>query len=94
MNRNADEAQKFVAVAHFPGERDREGVSEGVTLKTVSLSPESTIAELMIAFWPEYGQDPWKNRHLSKACFTPPFRIEILPDEKSVTPYKLELELS
>ncbi len=90
MDKNTDEAQKFVAVAHFPGERDREGISEGVTLKTITLSPDSTIAEVVSAFWPSDKEDDL----LNKMFFTPPFRIEILPCEKAFNAYKMDLGIS
>lgn len=82
MEKNSDRASGFVAVAHF---RDRPNSREDVgslEIKTAVFGPSATIAEIFEAFWAQETDDPISS--MRRTHFQPPFRIELVPDEKSI----------
>ena len=78
MKSESHKATKFVAIAHHHNHPSTEQDVENVEVKSVSLSPTTTIAEVFAAFWPD------DDEALSQFSFRPPFRIEIVPDEATI----------
>ncbi len=88
MHNNSDKAGQFVVVGQFSGDRDREGVSDGMTTKAIVVNPETTVKEIFAAFWPADTEEYSTERIL----FNAPLRLEIMPDEET-TPEREGIKL-
>lgn len=76
MDINANQAGSFIAVAHF-------SAGDETILKSTAFSPTSTIADVFAAFWPA-KDDQIGNIVARTRPGRLPFKIEILPDIKTV----------
>ncbi|RWN34172.1 MAG: hypothetical protein EOR97_05295 [Mesorhizobium sp.] len=76
MNKQSNLATSFVAVAHYVGPADEAFV------KSAAFSPTSTIQDVFAAFWPT--PDDYIAQAFAGHKGNLPFRIEILPDVKTI----------
>lgn len=77
MNLQSHKATKFVAVAHFYNSPLTEQDVGRNVVKSVSINPDTTIAEVFSAFWPKDGDELYVTHKI-------PFRLELVPDEATI----------
>ncbi|MBY3086042.1 hypothetical protein HFO70_18700 [Rhizobium laguerreae] len=75
MDSMSNKAGRFVVVASFP-RTEGVGAKEAAPTKAYSFAPNATISDVFDAIWP-------KNRD-GDLFFTPPSKIEIMPDEITI----------
>lgn len=78
MDSQSPKAHKFVAIGHFhTPPRNEQDLGKSV-IKSVSIDPETTVAQVFAALWP-------KEPEFGFMCDMP-FRIELVPDEAAIPP--------
>ncbi|MDQ0558285.1 hypothetical protein QO004_000058 [Rhizobium mesoamericanum] len=75
MDSMSHKASRFVVVASFPPSTGY-GAKEASPSKAYTFSPDATIADVFKTIWPD---DP-----NAEFFFTPPSKIEIIPDETTI----------
>ena len=76
MNSQSHKAAKFVAIAHFHNRPSTEQDVGSNVVKSISINPDTTVAEIFAAFWPDDGAiSPLTQK---------PFRLELVPDEATI----------
>lgn len=75
MDKMSNKAERFVVVASFPPVQGV-GSKEAAPTKAYSFAPEATIAQIFQAIWPK-GE-------YSEFLFTPPSKLEIIPDQTTI----------
>ncbi len=82
MDKNADNATTFVAIATF-------GTGDDAHRVTATFAPTATVEEVFAAFFP-----PLRKKHgaLTRSFFNPPRSIELLPDRNAIPPLEQSVE--
>lgn len=75
MNRMSSKAERFVVIASFPPTQGV-GAKEAAPTKAYSFAPDATISQIFQAIWPKGDYD--------QAFFTPPSKLELIPDETTI----------
>ncbi|NYT33939.1 hypothetical protein [Rhizobium sp. WYCCWR 11128] len=75
MDSMSNKAERFVVVASFP-RTEGVGAKEAAPTKAYTFPPNATISDVFQAIWP-------KDRS-GEFFFTPPSKIELIPDETTI----------
>ena len=76
MDTMGHKPEKFVAVAHYHNSPSTEQDVGSNVIKSISINPETTVAEVFAAFWPD------DERYLMTRMT--PFRLGLVPDEATI----------
>ena len=76
MDTMGHKAEKFVAVAHYHNSPSTEQDVGSNVIKSISNNPDTTVAEVFAAFWPD---DP-----IYLMTRKTPFRLDLVPDEATI----------